>query len=433
MNFINFKSHNFSIIILLFFCFSISACSKIEVKSPQPPLRKGELATQLSNDNSAIKIVNQQNLSIAYNKFGCLLFNEVFKSGKNCFVSPISISLALAMTYNGAENKTKEEMAEVLNISGFEISKFNKENEKIITQLTSNKDFFKLSIANSLWAKKEEPFKKPFLETAKKFYHAKIENVNFLAPETVPQINNWVENKTQDKIKNLLSKNDVNRDTLLVLINAIYFKGEWEKPFKKNLTKLRDFFFSDGTVRKVPMMSKSDDFLYFGSPEYQAVQLPYNGEKLKMAIFLPGKENSLKNFLEKFSEDKLKKMMAKFRMKKGSVLMPKFKMEFEIELKKVLSKLGMPTAFDRRTANFRKMCELKPGENISIDKVKHKAFIEVNEKGTEAAAATAVTMIKTTSMAPRSAFQMKINSPFFFTIFDSENQAILFMGTVEKP
>jgi serpin B len=108
-------------------------------------------------------------------------------------------------------------------------------------------------------------------------------------------------------------------------------------------------------------------------------------------------------------------------------------MEFEIELKKVLSKLGMPTAFNRRTANFRKMCELKPGENISIDKVKHKAFIEVNEKGTEAAAATAVTMIKTTSMAPRRAFQMKINRPFFFTIFDSESQAILFMGTVEKP
>ena len=467
MNFKNYKSHKSSVLILLSFCFLIFACSKIEVKSSQPTpdvksgcstLGKGESATQLTNDNSVAEIknpptpfkkgglskekvvnqillkqVNQQNLSVAYNKFGCLLFNEVFESGKNCFVSPISISLALAMTYNGAENKTKEEMASVLNISDFEISAFNKENEKIITLLTSNKDSLKLSIANSLWAKKEEPFKKPFLNIARTFYQAEIENVNFLAPETVLRINDWVEKKTQDKIKNLLSKNDVNRDTLLVLINAIYFKGEWKEAFKEPLTKDRDFYFSDGTVKKIPLMSKSGVFLYFGSTEYQAVQLPYSDEKLKMVIFLPGKDSSLKKFLENFSEEKLKKMMAKFRKENGTVLMPRFKMEFEIELKKVLSKLGMPTAFNRRTANFRKMCELKPDENISIDKVKHKAFIEVNEKGTEAAAATAITMIKTTSMSPRRAFQMNINRPFFFTIFDSESRAILFMGTVEKP
>ncbi|MCK5852216.1 serpin family protein, partial [bacterium] len=372
-------------------------------------------------------------LLVAYNKFGCSLFNEVFKPEKNTFISPISISLALAMTYNGAENKTKEEMASVLNISGCELSSFNKANKELIKQLIPDNDSLKLSIANSLWAKENAPFKAPFLNIARKFYHAEIENVDFLNPKTVPRINDWVEKKTEDKIKDLLAQNDVNKDTLLVLINAIYFKDKWEIPFEKRFTKMKDFHLTEGNTKKVPMMSNTDDFLYFESPEYQAIQLPYSDNRLKMVIFLPGKSSSLKNFLETFSKNGWEEHIKKFRMKKGTVLLPKFKMEFKIKLKKILSILGMPIAFDKDNANFRKMCELKPDENLFIDKVIHKAFIEVDEIGTEAAAATFVAINEITSMAPSQPFKMIIDRPFFFTIYDSRSKAILFMGTVANP
>ena len=257
--------------------------------------------------------------------------------------------------------------------------------------------------------------------------------MDFLNPKTVPRINDWVEKKTEDKIKDLLAPNDVNKDTLLVLINAIYFKDKWQIPFKKHLTKMRDFYLSDGTAKKIPMMSNSDEYLYFENPECQAIQLPYSENRLRMVIFLPAKKSSLKDFLKNFSKNDWEKYMKKFRMKNGSVLLPKFKMEFKIKLKEILSKLGMPTAFDKDHANFRKMCELKSNENLFIDKVIHKAFIEVDEKGTEAAAATAVVMMKITSMAPSQPFKMIIDRSFFFTIYDSRSKAILFMGTVANP
>jgi len=449
MNTTNFKSQINTALIILIFCFFISGCSKTDMKVSSQPVKeepeqkeaeektiktpaKAELLDAKPANRQELPIV-EDTLGRAYNKFGCSLFKEVVKPGENTFVSPISISLALAMTYNGAEDKTKEEMASVLNISGFELSSFNEENEKIIKQLTSEDKSLKLSIANSLWAKKEEPFKKPFFEIARNFYKAEIANVDFMAPETVPRINSWVEEKTQDKIKNLLSKNDVNKDTLLILINALYFKGKWDIPFKEERTKERDFYLSGGDAKKVPMMSNSDEFLYSESSHCQAIQLPYSGENLKMAIFLPSKNSSLEKFLEKFSEEEWLSLLAKFRIRNGTITMPRFKMEFAIELKEVLSKLGMPTAFDKENANFRKMCELKPGENVYINKVKHKAFVEVNEEGTEAAAATAVVMQKITSIGPGKTFRMVVDRPFFFAIFDSRSNAILFMGAVEKP
>ena len=440
----------FSVLILFSFCFFISACEKTEFKSPSPPLRKGESTSQITNVNtdaatSATEISVSQlknpptpfkkgGLLIAYNEFGYSLFNEIFEPEKNTFISPISISLALAMTYNGAENKTKEEMASVLNISGFELSSFNKANKELINLLTPDNDSLKLSIANSLWAKENEPFKKPFLNIARNFYQAEIENVDFLNPKTVPRINNWVESKTENKIKDLLAPNDVNRDTLLILINAIYFKDKWEIPFKKHLTKKQDFYLTDGTAKKVPMMSNTDDFLYFESPECQAIQLPYSDNRLKMAIFLPAKSSSLKEFMKDFSEKDWEKYITRFRMKKGNVVLPKFKIEFKTNLNEILSNLGMPVAFDKKHADFRNMCELKPDENICINKVIHQTFIEVDEKGTEAAAATAVVMMRCTSMAPLGQpFRMIIDRPFFFTIYDSRSKAILFMGTVVEP
>jgi len=434
----------FSILILFSFCFFISACEKTEIKSSSHTFKKREANTQITNVNtnavtsvteklSEEKTVNRQKLLVAYNEFGYSLFNEVFNPEKNTFISPISISLALAMTYNGTENKTKEEMASVLNISGCELSSFNKANEELIKILTPDNDSLKLSIANSLWAKENEPFKKPFLNIARNFYHAEIENVDFLNPKTVPRINNWVENKTENKIKDLLAPNDVNRDTLLILINAIYFKDKWEIPFEKRFTKAKDFNLINGTIKKVPMMSNTDDFLYFESPECQAIQLPYSDNRLKMVIFLPSKSSSLKEFMKDFSVKDWEEYMTKFRMKKGNVVLPKFKMKFKINLNEILSNLGMPVAFDKAKANFRNMCELKLNENLYIDKVIHQTFIDVDELGTEAAGATFVSINLITSMPPSQPFRMVIDRPFFFAIYDSRSKAILFMGTVVEP
>ncbi|RLD09157.1 MAG: serpin family protein [Chlamydiae bacterium] len=371
--------------------------------------------------------------SRAYNNFGNSFFNEIFQSKSNIFVSPVSIALALAMTYNGAEGKTKEEMASVLNISGIKLSSFNKANEELIKQLAPDNDSLKLSIANSLWAKENEPFKKPFLNIARKFYNAEIANVNFLNPKTVPRINNWVESKTENKIKNLLNSGDVNKDTVLVLINAIYFKDKWQKPFTKRLTKKRNFYLTNGKTNEVPTMSNKDDYLYLETPDYQAIQLPYSENRLRMVIFLPSKNNSLETFIKKFTKEEWSYILKKFKIKNGTVLLPKFKLDYKIELGKILSEMGMPIAFDKHKANFRKMCILKPNENLFIDKIIHKTFVDVDELGTEASAATFVVINQITCMPPSQSFKMDINRPFFFTIYDNKSKAVLFMGTIVEP
>jgi len=242
-----------------------------------------------------------------------------------------------------------------------------------------------------------------------------------------------VEKKTENKITKLVKQQDLNKDTLLILINAIYFKGKWETPFKKSATRDREFTLVGGSKKKCPMMSRSDEFPYFSGAGFQAVSLPYTGDRLRMAVFLPDEKSTLKEFLKSVTATNWKAWLSRFRDRDGSIVLPRFKMEFEAELNDPLSRMGMAVAFNRRRADFRNMCVLKPGENAYISKVRHKSFVEVNEEGTEAAAATAVVMMKLTASMPQKPFRMVVDRPFFFVIYDSETRAILFMGSVTDP
>jgi len=274
-----------------------------------------------------------------------------------------------------------------------------------------------LSIANSLWPQKDYPFLPAYLTLIKKYYGCEITPVDYKADaeDARRRINTWVENQTNDKIKDLIAEGFLNAQTRLVLANAIYFKGDWASQFKQEATHPAPFTLIDGTTVDVPMMSQAADFKMARTETVQALELPYESGDLSMIILLPnpGEKPALTSL------DDLE-----FREMEVMVQLPKFKIETEFYLGKTLSALGMPLAFSGK-ADFSDMDE---SHNLSIDEVIHKAFIEVNEEGTEAAAATAVG-IRATSMPP----QFIADHPFLFLIRENSTGTILFIGRITDP
>ncbi len=417
---------------------SHSSSSAAEKEATAPLTKK----TMTEKNNPAETMPSQEIVDVdipaAFNAHGFALFNECtkmdVKEAKNTIVSPFSIATALAMTYNGATNETKMQMASVLNIKGVPLEGFNASVASLITSLENADPGIKLSIANSLWAADDIPFKKPFMTRTRHFYSAAVYNVDFLAGGTLKRINGWVEEKTHDKIKNLVKKDDLTKDTLLILINALYFNGTWTEPFIEKRTQKRPFNLSSEKTVSVPIMERDDSFPYIETESYQAVRLSYGENKrLAMTVVLPSVNNSLEDFIAEVDAEKWHTLQKSLRKRDGLVGLPRFTLEYEVSLKSVLSQLGMPIAFDKQRADFHPMCVLKPDENAYISEVRHKTFIEVNEKGTEAAAATAVVMMRTTTAMPVERFRMVCDRPFFFAISDTKTDTVLFLGAVRSP
>lgn len=389
------------------------------------------------NTSAPVEVVDVD-IPTAFNTHGFDLFSECTekdgREGKNTIISPFSIATALAMTYNGATNETKEQMAAVLHVNGMPLDSFNASASSLMKTLENADEDITLSIANSLWAAEDIPFKKPFISRTHHFYDAAVYNVDFMAADTLKRINGWVEDKTNDKIKDLIKKSDLTKDTLLILINALYFKGIWNEPFVEKRTQDRPFYLPTGNTVSVPIMERDGSFAYTETEKYQTVRLPYGENKrLAMTIVLPSKNSSLDALIAELDAKKWQTLQRSLNSRDGLVGLPRFTLEYEVSLKKVLSQLGMPIAFDKQRADFHPMCILKPNENAYISEVRHKTFIEVNEKGTEAAAATGVVMMKVTSVMPTERFRMICDRPFFLAISDAETGAILFLGAVRTP
>jgi len=335
----------------------------------------------------------------------------------NLFFSPYSISSALAMTYGGARGETAEQMEEVLHFGGPETTHLSFSYLRETLNNIQKEGHVQLSIANSLWPQKDYPFLPAYLTLIKKYYGCEITPVDYKADaeDARRRINTWVENQTNDKIKDLIAEGFLNAQTRLVLANAIYFKGDWASQFKQEATHPAPFTLIDGTTVDVPMMSQAADFKMARTETVQALELPYESGDLSMIILLPnpGEKPALTSL------DDLE-----FREMEVMVQLPKFKIETEFYLGKTLSALGMPLAFSGK-ADFSDMDE---SHNLSIDEVIHKAFIEVNEEGTEAAAATAVG-IRATSMPP----QFIADHPFLFLIRENSTGTILFIGRITDP
>ncbi len=356
-------------------------------------------------------------------------FNEESKDS-NIFFSPYSISIALTMTYEGAKGQTAKEMQSVLHIP--EDANVRRPNfARIFNEINKKEKKYKLSTANALWAQKDYSFLKEYTNNVEKYYGGKVTNLDFTRESEKSRqiINKWVEDQTNNKIKDLIPKGVLNAYTRLVLTNAIYFKGTWVKQFDEKETREDNFRMSSGNTVKVSMMRLIGDgvkFNYAETDEIQILEMPYHGEDLSMLIILP-RENDLANIEKSITLERLSKWKNMLNEQRVDIFIPRFKFETKYFMAKALSNMGMPTAFGS-TADFSGMDGTR---DLFIQNVIHQAFVEVNEEGTEAAAATGVVM-GLTSVGPRIPI-FKADHPFIFIIQERETGNILFLGRVSDP
>ena len=364
--------------------------------------------------------------------FGFNLFDEIRKTeqDKNIFISPFSVSLALAMTLNGATGETEQAMTDTLQLQGLDSESINAGYAQLQRTLQASDPKVTLAIANSLWARQDVQFKQDFLQRNTQFFEAEISTLDFKDPSAPETINQWVNTNTKGKIQKIVDEIDPSK--VLFLINAIYFKGTWQKEFNPSRTREGPFHLANGDVKQVPMMRQFRWYPYYQGENFQAISLAYGDGRMSMYICLPDRESDLNIFLENLNAESWESWMLQFHGQDVSLVMPKFKLEYEKTLNDTLKGLGMDIAFDRKHADFSRMAPLGIlGENLYIGEVIHKTFVEVNEEGTEAAAVTSVGVAETSAVAPPISFI--VDRPFFFAIRDNQTKTVLFMGVVVDP
>ncbi len=388
------------------------------------------------------------------NKFALELYAKLRVREGNLFFSPYSISTALAMTCAGARGKTEKQMAEVLRFPlehykalddnqgrpFYRIERRPMSRERIAAafgalqrglKADSKKSGYELTVANALWGQKGYGFLKTFLKLTEKNYGAGLKEVDFIAATEAARktINAWVEKKTKNKIKNLIPKGVLNRLTRLVLTNAIYFKGNWARQFKKDRTKDAPFTLAGGERVDAPMMNQTAEFNYMETEDFQGLELPYVDDELSMIILLPKQVDGLAEFEKTLTLENLSQWPARLHKRKVIVSVPKFKMTSQFRLAEVLKSMGMTDAFVPDVADFSGM---NGKRDLFISAVIHKAYVDVNEEGTEAAAATAV-VVGVTSVMPGRIPVFRADHPFLFLIRDSDSGSILFIGRMMNP
>jgi len=394
----------------------------------------GLLACGVTVRNQAMGEKKENNLNgrliAATNQFGFDLFNQLQlkDQGKNIFCSPLSVALALAMTYNGAAGDTKEAMQRTLNIREMDHNELNQSSAALINALKSSDSKVELTIANSLWARQEVKFNQAFLDRNRQFFGAEIASLNFADPNAKTTINDWVSRNTKGKIPTIIDK--INPQDVMFLINAIYFKGLWEKKFEKTLTKDEPFYLPSGAQKQVPMMSQSGSYLYYQGDKVQVLRLFYGSKSTGIDLVLPEKGSSINELLKGLSHNRYEQWTGGLRRTPGDIKIPRFKLDYESSLNDPLATLGMGVAFTAGKADFSGMREQK---DLYISEVKHKAIVEVNEEGTEAAAATSVGISTTSAVRTPQRFTFIADRPFLMMIRDQRTNAILFMGVVTEP
>lgn len=363
--------------------------------------------------------------------FGFDLYGQLARKDGNLFFSPYSIPTALAMTYDGARGQTAAEMAKTLHFFP-DTQHLNPAFARIIKEVNgSGKDRpFQLRVANALWGQKGFGFLPAFLEAVRTNYGAGLREVDFqkAAEEARQTINHWVEQQTNDKIKDILQPKDVGADSRLVLTNAIYFKAPWANPFPDHATKTEDFRVTADQKVKVPMMHQQERLKYLDDKAFQLLELPYKGGQQSMLVFLPKKDTGLAAVEKAMETTKLDGWLAKMKAETVAVALPRFKFTQRFELGKTLAEMGMPLAFAPNQADFSGMDGRR---DLFIGIVIHQAFVDVNEKGTEAAAATAVGMRP--ASVPIKVVKFQADHPFLFAIRDRDTGSILFLGRVVNP
>jgi serine protease inhibitor len=366
------------------------------------------------------------------NAFAVALYHQLSHQAANLFFSPESISTALAMAYAGARGNTASEMAKALHFT-VPPGQLHPAMGALLRDLNAAHSDYQLNVANALWAQQGYTFLDQFLTLLKSDYGAGLQQVDFKgAPEAARStINHWVEQQTQDKIKDLLAPGALRTDTRLVLTNAIYFKGTWQTQFDKAQTRNEDFYLSQTKSAAAPLMHREGSFGYFDGGTFQILEVPYKSNALSLIVLLPKERSGLSGLEDSMTASNMQQWLSQVApVSKVIVTIPRFKSTQEFELSTALRALGMPQAFGAG-ADFSGMTGQR---DFAISAVIHKAFVDVNEEGTEAAAATAVTMRALAMRAPGPPPPVfRADHPFIFFIRDNGSRSILFMGRMTDP
>ena len=394
----------------------LMACGSPTGESKGPP----ELDTTLPRALSAA----ESKISAATNVLGFNLLREARKAeGEvNLFISPLSVSLALGMTLNGAAGTTLDSMRIALGVAGAPIEEINAGYRNLIDLLHSLDATSQFEIANSIWANAGTAFLPAFLATGRTSFDAEVRSLDFAAPATLGTINDWVKTKTHGKIEKILD--EISAEEVMFLINAIYFKGSWRSAFDPELTLDAPFHAADGTTQSVRTMSLDPEIHpYSSNRDLELVELPYGNGTFVMDIVLPRPDRTLADVTAGLDASRWAELVSGLHDRDFGLRMPKFRMEYKRSLKEDLSTLGMRVAFDSHRANFANLIE----DQAWITKVQHKTYVDVNEEGTEAAAVTSVGIGETSAPAT-----LSIDRPFLFLIRERLTGTILFVGQMTQ-
>lgn len=387
----------------------------------------------LSTEPETIKMraltQNEKRVTKASDEFGLELFAKVVQDEKqvNIFISPLSVSMALGMTLNGARSETQDAMRQTLGFDSLSAEEINQAYQSLMQLLTTADPKVRFEIANSIWSHADFPVETDFINTNKTYFDALVSTLDFRSPSAPKTINSWVNNTTHGKIDKIIES--IPPLTVMYLINAIYFKGTWTLEFDKSATRDETFFITESQQVQVPFMRQtSQSYAYLENDLMQAIDLPYGSEFFRMTLLLPHSDKSLEDILAQLNSTTWVSWMGALKYQPGTLQMPKFKIEYKKSLPDILAAMGMAVAFSSQ-ADF---TGINKDGNLFISDVLHKTYVNVDEEGTEAAAVTSVE-ISLTSIGGPSGFFMRVDRPFIFCIREKSSGTLLFIGRVIDP
>lgn len=394
----------------------VTACESPFGNDDLPPLLT-QLPRQLST--AELRVID------ASNAFAFDLLREVSRTlppDSNAFLSPLSASMALGMALNGANGETFDSMQATLRLSGLTEAEINQGYKDLIALLLGLDSSTEMKIANSMWGHQGFTLLPAFIDAGKTFFGAEVATLDFASPTAVSTINDWVSGKTNGRIPTLLE--EISREEILFLINAIYFKGKWRDAFEREDTRPGPFYTAAGATRTAQLMNQKDTLRYQETAEYQAVDLLYGNGAFAMTVLLPQPGHTPAELLSAMTVDTWRELAGRFQVQDIHLTLPRFRLEYSRKLAQDLTALGMGIAFDLNRADFYRIADVRP-DRLFITRVDQKTFVDVNEEGTEAAAATAVG-IGVTSAPP----SMVVDRPFVFAIRERLSGTVVFLGVM---
>jgi serpin B len=427
----------FTLSLLTSLIFAYTSCNKsvspLEEPDPKEQTEPKEQTGQNEPPEPAKPILlttKQAERASIDNRFAFTIFKEVSASeGTNTFFSPLSLSMALGMLYNGTSGDTRTEMAQVLGMANFTDAEINEYYQKMMQALLSIDPLTDISIANSIWYRNILPVKQPFIDINQTYFDAMVTSLDFSKPNAADIINKWCADKTKDKIKEIIAK-PIPDEIVMYLMNALYFKSKWQHEFEKKNTKTDDFTIANGTQKRVNMMEQTTSLPYYADNHLQCVEMPYGNQAFSMVAILPSDDMDIEQIIDYLDDVKWNSIVSNMFQQNVWLKLPRFKVECELLLNDPVMSVGMKHMFEEDLADFEKISDWE----LFVSFIKQKTYVEVNEEGTEAAAVTVIG-IGITSVGPSEpqSIPFHANRPFLYLIKEKSTGAILFIGRMDEP